>query len=418
MRPLGGASPRPTPASTPAKLQAAVDFALASDSPWPRSFYHPDGRYVGNVEWNETGPWSEIVGPVVPRGGPAGVILKGGRIVAEWGDTARPDMTFSVAKSYLAVLAGLAVSDGLIASVDEPVGATVKGPWFASAHNARVTWRHLLHQSSEWQGELWGKSDQVDHNRQTGVGADQSRKGQRRELKAPGTHFEYNDVRVNLLAFCLLQRFGRPLPDVLRERVMDPIGASKSWEWHGYRHVVDGGGRPARAVGGGRRPLGRRHAHRRARSRAPRPADGARRPLGRPADPARGVGARRVHAVADQRQLRLPVVAQPGSRPPASAPASSVFAVGAGNNMIWIDPDHDLVTVLRWIDGAAVGGFLAQADGGGQLGRFPLPILLQNGEREKIQPLTSGAFLSRERRISSRLRSGTSNSTRSMPASR
>src|SRR2546423_3250777 len=95
-----------------AKLQAAVDFALASDSPWPRSLYHADGRYVGNVEWNETGPWSEIVGPVAPRGGPAGVILTSGRIVAEWGDTARTDMTFSVAKSYLSLLTGLAVADG------------------------------------------------------------------------------------------------------------------------------------------------------------------------------------------------------------------------------------------------------------------------------------------------------------------
>src|SRR6266436_4155347 len=68
-----------------AKLQVAVAFAEASDSPWPRSLYYPDGRYVGNVEWSETGPWSEIVGPVVPRGGPAGVIIKSGRVVAEWG---------------------------------------------------------------------------------------------------------------------------------------------------------------------------------------------------------------------------------------------------------------------------------------------------------------------------------------------
>jgi len=37
--------------------------------------FDPDGRYVGIVEWNETGPWSEVVGPVVPRGGPAGGIL-------------------------------------------------------------------------------------------------------------------------------------------------------------------------------------------------------------------------------------------------------------------------------------------------------------------------------------------------------
>jgi CubicO group peptidase (beta-lactamase class C family) len=47
------------------------------------------------------------------------------------------------------------------------------------------------------------------------------------------------------------------------------------------------------------------------------------------------------------------------ARRPAASP-SSVFAVGAGNHMIWIDPDHDLVTVLRWIDGAAVGGLMAR----------------------------------------------------------
>src|SRR6516225_4419936 len=78
-----------------ARLDAAVAFACAHDSPWPQSLYYADGRYVGNVEWKETGPWSKIVGPVLPRGGPAGVVLKGGRVLAEWGDTVRPDMTFS-----------------------------------------------------------------------------------------------------------------------------------------------------------------------------------------------------------------------------------------------------------------------------------------------------------------------------------
>jgi CubicO group peptidase (beta-lactamase class C family) len=155
------------------------------------------------------------------RGGPAGLILKGGRIVAEWGDTARTDMTFSIAKSYLSVLAGIAFDDGLIKDVDEAVGATVAGPVFSGAHNGQITWRHLLQQSSEWQGEIFGKSDQVDHNRQIGPGADNSRKGQRRELKTPGSFYEYNDVRVNVLSYALLERFRRPLPEVLRERVMD-----------------------------------------------------------------------------------------------------------------------------------------------------------------------------------------------------
>ena len=43
-----------------------------------------------------------------------------------------------------------------------------------------------------------------------------------------------------------------------------------------------------------------------------------------------------------------------------SAPATSVFALGAGTNMIWIDPEHDLVAVLRWIDKAAMGGFVSR----------------------------------------------------------
>jgi CubicO group peptidase (beta-lactamase class C family) len=343
-----------------ARLDAAVEFALAHDSPWPLSLYHADGRYVGNVEWNETGPWSQIVGPVRPRGGPAGVVLKGGRVLVEWGDTVRPDMTFSVAKSYLAVLAGLAVADGYIADIDEPVGATVEGPWFASPHNARVTWRHLLQQSSEWQGELWGKSDQVDHNRQTGAGADQSRKGQRREPMAPGTHFEYNDVRVNLLAFCLLQRFGRPLPDVLRERIMDPIGASRTWEWHGYSTSwTEVGGRRVQSVAGGGHWGGGMVIDARDHAR-----------LGLLM--ARG-GRWGEHQVLPESWVRETFSPSPtnagygylwwlnagAARRPAASPAS-VFAVGAGNHMIWIDPDHDLVAVLRWIDGAAVGGFMAR----------------------------------------------------------
>src|SRR5262249_21253627 len=265
------------------------------------------------------------------------------------------------------VLAGLAVADGLIADVDEPVGVTVKGPLFASQHNRRITWRHLLQQSSEWQGELWRKPDQVDHNRQTGVGADQSRKGQRRELMAPGTHFEYNDVRVNLLAFCLLQRFGRPLPDVLRERVMDPIGASRTWEWHGYSTSwTEVDGRRVQSVAGGGHWGGGM-------------VIGARDHAGLGLLMARGGGwgERQVLPESWVGEPFSPPPTTPGygylwwlnasaARRPAASP-SSVFAVGAGNHMIWIDPDHDLVTVLRWIDGAAIGGALGPPVGGNQI---------------------------------------------------
>jgi CubicO group peptidase (beta-lactamase class C family) len=342
------------------KLDAATALAVASDSRWPRGLYYAGDRYVGSVEWNETGPWSEIVGPVLPRGGPAGVVLKGGRIVAEWGDGARADMTFSVAKSYLSVLAGIAVADGLITSVDERVGATVKGPWFESAHNAAITWRHLLQQSSEWQGELWGKPDQVDHNRQVGAGADNSRKGQRRELKAAGTYYEYNDVRVNLLALCLLQRFGRPLPEVLRERVMEPIGASQDWRWHGYTTSwIEVGGRRVQSVSGGAHWGGGLFISAQDQARlgllvARHGRWGERQIL-----PEAWIEAMLTPSPTNDRYGYLWWLNR-GSQRYRSAPDTCIYAMGAGNNIIWVDSEHDLVTVLRWIDKDAVGDFLKE----------------------------------------------------------
>jgi CubicO group peptidase (beta-lactamase class C family) len=59
----------------------------------------------------------------------------------------------------------------------------------------------------------------------------------------PGTVMEYNDVRVNILAYSLLQVWRKPLPQVLKENIMDPIGASTTWRWYGYDNAwinIDG----------------------------------------------------------------------------------------------------------------------------------------------------------------------------------
>lgn len=342
----------------PEKLKAAVEFARDQDSPWPRGLYYPDCTYVGNREWNESGPWTEIVGPVRERGGPAGLVVKGGRIVAEWGDTARTDMTFSIAKSYLAVLAGIAFDDGLIRDVEEPVAATVAGPVFSGPHNGQITWRHLLQQSSEWQGEIFGKSDQVDHNRQIGPGADNSRKGQRRELETPGTFYEYNDVRVNVLSYALLERFRRPLPEVLRERIMNPIGASPDWEWQGYStSFVDIDGLSVQSVPGGGHWGGGLFIGAR---------DHARFGLliGRGGD----WGGRQLLSRDWVKRMLTPsptlgnygylwwLARGPASRP--NVPETAFSALGAGTNVIWVDPEQDIVAVLRWINGASTEGFV------------------------------------------------------------
>jgi hypothetical protein len=344
----------------PSALARAVEFAIEHETVWPRTFYLPDGRYAPLLEWNESGPWSEVLGPVRERGGPAGLILRHGLIVAEWGNTARPDMSFSIAKSYLAVLAGIAFDDGRIKDVDEPVCLTLDSPFFAGTHNSRITWRHLLQQSSEWSGELFGKCDQVDHFRQVGPGADNSMKGRRRELQPPGRLYEYNDVRVNLLSYCLMLLFGRPLPEVLRERVMDPIGASDGWEWLGYANSWVKVGTawlqsvPGGSHWGGGLLMGAR--------------DHARFGL---LISRKGVWrGRRILSEnwIDAMLAPSPILANYGflwwlDRATEAKPnlsASAFYALGAGANLIWINPVQDLVVVLRWIQGGALDGFFSR----------------------------------------------------------
>jgi CubicO group peptidase (beta-lactamase class C family) len=184
-------------------------------------------------------------------------------------------MTFSVAKSYLSLLAGIAWADRLLTDLDEPVRARIRDGGFESDQNSTITWRHLLTNTSEWEGELFGKSDVIDRGRDLGAqdaraaaraGAREGAgpKGAARPLQAPGAHWEYNDVRVNRLALCLLRLFRRPLPEVFAERILDPIGGSRDWVWYPYDNAfveVDGQrlpSVPAAATGAGGCASGRR----------------------------------------------------------------------------------------------------------------------------------------------------------------
>lgn len=185
----------------------------------------------------------EVVGPLLAAHGASGVVRVGGREVAAWGDPDVPEMAFSVTKSFVSVVAGLAFDDGLLVP-DQPVHQVVDVPEFNGLHNERITWRHLLQQSSQWEGELWGKPTSVD--------AQSFREGTEVHGTPPGEGWAYNDVRMNLLAYALTLLFRRSLPDVLRERVMDPMGASDRWLWHGYRtSAVEIDGHSVEVVSGG-----------------------------------------------------------------------------------------------------------------------------------------------------------------------
>ena len=329
-----------------AALQAAVDFAMANEYRGPRDLRQDI------LSSYQREPFHEILGPTRKRGGPAGMILKQGYLVAKWGDIRRVDMTFSVTKSYLSTVAGLAVEEGLIASVNDPLATYVWDGTFDGAHNSRITWEHLLNQSSDWSGTLWGGPDWADPPPQEG-GLDDWKY---RELQAPGTRFEYNDVRVNLLAYSLLQVWRKPLPVLLKERIMDPIGASSTWRWYGYDNSwTEIDGLKVQSVSGGGHSGGGLFIS---------AEDHARFGLlflnrGKWQD-------RQLVPENWIRQATTPSAPNPSygylwwlNHPEASAwagvPASVFYASGFGGNYIIIDREHDLVIVTRWLAPAKIG---------------------------------------------------------------
>lgn len=215
------------------QLKAAVDFAEANEYSGSRDLR------IAILKGFKREPFHQILGPTKKRGGPAGLVIKDGYIVAKWGDIKRVDMTFSVTKSFLSTVTGLAVDEGLINTESDFVKNYVWDGTFNGAHNSKITWQHLLQQNSDWSGEIWGGKDWADRPPRKG-GLDDWKN---RTYNEPGTVMEYNDVRVNVLAFSALQVWRKPLPMVLKEKLMDKIGASTTWRWFGYDNAwvnIDG----------------------------------------------------------------------------------------------------------------------------------------------------------------------------------
>lgn len=351
------------------KLTEAIQFAKDHETKQPRNMELSQAMTFGKE------PFGEGIGPFADRGDPTGVIVHHGYIVAEWGEPSRVDMTHSVTKSFLSTVVGLAVERGLIKSVNDTVAKYVPpievyDPLhinrsteeigqqqlltpFASPHNRTLTWDVMLRQTSDWEGTLWGKpewADRPDANANTWL---------TRKRNVPGAVYEYNDVRVNALALAATNVWRKPLPQVLKENIMDAIGASNTWRWTGYRNswiVLDG--QPVQSVSGGGHWGGGMFIN--------------------AYDMAR-FGLLTLHKgnwngkqlISQQwiQQSLTPTAAQPtygymnfflntDRKYMPSAPVSAFVHVGNGTNIIYVDAEHDLVMVVRWIENNAVDGMI------------------------------------------------------------
>jgi|tagenome__1003787_1003787.scaffolds.fasta_scaffold20917426_2 CubicO group peptidase (beta-lactamase class C family) len=353
----------------PQLLKEAIDIAIAAKTKAPRNLVMDHYETFGRE------PFGEAIGPIKDRGDPTGLIIRHGYIVDEWGDPLRVDMAHSVTKSFLSSVVGIAADRGMIRTVNDivrdyvaPIQVYNPQPFgnksdalarpdllalFETGHNRTITWDDLLRQTSDWEGTLWGKPDWADR-----PGPDPAA-WTTRDRNKPGAVYKYNDTRVNVLALAALNVWRRPLPEVLKANIMDPIGASNTWRWFGYENswiVLDGS--LMQSVSGGGHfgggmfinayDMGRfgyltlRHGKWKDRQLLSNQwVDWALTPT----KPEPTYGFMNWFLNTDKRLW-------------PSAPSTAFAHIGNGINMIYVDPDHDVVAVARWMDNTAIDGFL------------------------------------------------------------
>jgi CubicO group peptidase (beta-lactamase class C family) len=262
----------------------------------------------------------------------------------------------------LALLAGAAFDRGLLRDVHEPVIAKCPGIGFEGERLSRITWHHLLQQTSEWEGTCLGIPEQVDRYRWVSYqpGQADGKKGDARPLGQPGSRFEYNDVRINQLSLALLHLFKRPLPEVFEEAILQPVGCQDPFQWQGYEQGwTQVAGQRMMSVPGGSHWGG---------GVSISAMDQAKIGL-----MLMGNGQFNGKQVLSGQWLAM--MQQPCDIAPyygyliwlnqegqlfKDAPRTSWFAIGAGSSVTWVDPALELVCVMRWIDAPKTNDCIAK----------------------------------------------------------
>ncbi len=337
-------------------LSSAIKYAITHESKMDRDI----GAALARGHFEEPSHIGKTIGPVKPRKAGSGAILRNGRLIKTWGDVNYVDMSFSITKSYLSLCTGVALKNGIISDVHEPVREIAKDIGFESSHNKDITWAQLLQLTSEWEGTLWGKPDWIDHHRDLNSSAESEfKKGTKRVLQKPGTYWEYNDVRVNQLSLALMLAFRCSLQEVLKKNVMEPIGATDTWFWHGYENSwVEVEGKKLQAVSGGAHWGGGLWIS--------------------TMDQAR-VGQLMLNKGYWNKKEIIPKswieeCVKPCPLAPnygylwwlnhpevgmfPEAPNSAYFALGVGTQIMYVDPENCLVIIVRWIEKNRVAKFI------------------------------------------------------------
>jgi CubicO group peptidase (beta-lactamase class C family) len=137
--------------------------------------------------------------------------------------------SFSMAKTLVAFLVGIAIEDGAIKSLDEPVAAYL--PEFKQMGREHITIRHLLQMSS---GLDWEESgvNPFSENAESYYGTNLYKLVTRQlPIEQPGKSFKYLSGNTQLLAFVLQKATGKSVPEYAQEKIWKRIGTEHAAEW-------------------------------------------------------------------------------------------------------------------------------------------------------------------------------------------
>jgi CubicO group peptidase (beta-lactamase class C family) len=141
--------------------------------------------------------------------------------------------SFSVAKSFLSTLVGIAIDERLIASVDDPVTAYVPELTERDPRFERITLRHLLTMTSGLRYEEqslplpWGD----DVNTYYGTDLRDLALGATEIVAPPGGGWAYNNYNPLLLGLVLERATGRSVSEYMATRLWQPLGAEADATW-------------------------------------------------------------------------------------------------------------------------------------------------------------------------------------------
>lgn len=188
-----------------------------TDHPKKNNFNFSDKQTSYHQEWGTT----------------AFLVIKNDSLLVEkyWGDHNEKTVSnsFSAAKTIIALLIGIALDEGKIKSLDEPVGNYI--PEFNNMGRNKVTIRHLLLMASGLDWEESG-SNPISEAAE-GYFTDDLYGLVTRQLvvEKPGVRFNYQSGNSQILGILLSKATKMPLSKYMEEKLWKPLGASSEAYW-------------------------------------------------------------------------------------------------------------------------------------------------------------------------------------------